>query len=45
MPATALGAGSIGVNQKDMFCLEFIDSIINNLETSLSNRYLSTNTC
>ena len=29
MPATALGAGSIGVNQKDKFYLEFIDSIIN----------------
>lgn len=29
MPATALGAGSIGVNQKDMFCLEFIDSVVN----------------
>lgn len=31
MPATALGAGSIGVNQKDKFYLEFIDSIINKI--------------
>lgn len=45
MPATALRAGSIGVNQKDMFYIEFIDSIINNLETSLSNRYFCQQIC